>query len=187
MTTVCLVRHGETDWNRDGRLQGLEDIELNSNGKRQAEMCGEYLKRECWETIVCSTLKRARETALIIKDVTGIKSFFEKSSLTERDFGKLSGLTPVERQTAMKNNIKPNEELKDFRNRTVSALNDIAKDFAGKKIIVVTHGGVINSLLSYVSKGAIENGENLLKNACVSIIQYDNSDWKIQLYNKMLE
>ena len=60
-STVCLVRHGETDWNLRGRLQGQEDIELNETGIYQATRCGLYLARESWDVILTSPLSRARK------------------------------------------------------------------------------------------------------------------------------
>ena len=63
---ICIVRHGETDWNLDGRIQGQMDIPLNSNGRIQAELCATAINFEKWDVIVSSTLKRAKETAEII-------------------------------------------------------------------------------------------------------------------------
>jgi uncharacterized phosphatase len=66
ITTICIIRHGETDWNSSGRLQGREDIELNDLGRRQAIQTSGYFETESWDVIVSSPLKRAYETAQII-------------------------------------------------------------------------------------------------------------------------
>jgi hypothetical protein len=65
-TTICILRHGETDWNSTGRLQGCEDIELNAVGREQAVQVAGYLEKEPWDIIISSPLKRAYETARII-------------------------------------------------------------------------------------------------------------------------
>ena len=69
---ICLIRHGETDWNVIGKLQGREDIPLNENGKIQAQYCGKALKNMVWTTIITSPLSRARQTAEIIAGVLNI-------------------------------------------------------------------------------------------------------------------
>ncbi|MDB5085743.1 MAG: yhfR, partial [Bacilli bacterium] len=81
MTTVCLVRHGETDWNAEGRLQGRQDTELNENGRKQAKLAGIHLKNEQWDAIVTSPLKRAKETAQIIATELGIDHLDEMEQL----------------------------------------------------------------------------------------------------------
>lgn len=65
---ICLVRHGETDWNKVGKIQGHTDIELNENGIRQAYACAEYLNNAPFELIITSPLKRAKQTAEIIAE-----------------------------------------------------------------------------------------------------------------------
>ncbi|WP_371931551.1 histidine phosphatase family protein [Bacillus sp. MMSF_3328] len=88
MTEICLVRHGQTDWNAEGRIQGRTDIELNEMGVRQAAACRDHLANENWDIIISSPLQRARQTAEIInqniqKPLVLMEEFIEKS------FGKL--------------------------------------------------------------------------------------------------
>lgn len=66
MTVVCLIRHGETEWNAVGKLQGRENIDLNKSGKQQVEKCGLYLRENRWDVIISSPLSRAKQTAKII-------------------------------------------------------------------------------------------------------------------------
>ncbi|MDS8744534.1 histidine phosphatase family protein, partial [Streptococcus pneumoniae] len=68
MTTICLIRHGETEWNKIGRIQGTTDVPLNEKGKLQAQACGSHLMNKAWDVIVTSPLKRAKETAAIINE-----------------------------------------------------------------------------------------------------------------------
>ena len=85
ITKICIVRHGETDWNAQGRLQGRTDIPLNENGKVQAMKCGEFLAQNNWDAVITSPLKRARETAEIIANYMG-KSVIINEAFIENIF-----------------------------------------------------------------------------------------------------
>lgn len=89
ITTICLVRHGQTDWNALGKLQGQTDIPLNELGKIQARQCGEFLSKEAsWDVIISSPLKRARETADIISQYIEVP-VIEKMEFIERILASL--------------------------------------------------------------------------------------------------
>ena len=94
---IYLIRHGETDWNLQGRLQGREDIPLNQTGILQAEACGEALRAVRLDSIHTSPLMRAEETAEIIAAWQQCPVIVN-SELIERDYGRLAGLSPQERQ-----------------------------------------------------------------------------------------
>ena len=121
---IYLVRHGETDWNRQNRLQGIEDIELNETGRRQSTECADSFTGIPIDRILSSPLKRAKKTADIMAARMGIAPVIIEQELTERDFGKLSGLTFEERQAFLDANedacAEPLEELVD---RFVNVLN----------------------------------------------------------------
>ena len=88
---ICIIRHGEIDWNLCGKLQGREDIPLNQNGIAQAKNCGLYLKSGKWQAVFTSPLLRARQTAEIIAGAVQIpNSIYEDNDLIERDYGKAS-------------------------------------------------------------------------------------------------
>ena len=90
---IYLIRHGETDWNLEGKLQGQENIPLNKTGLKQSEACGEALKAVPLQCVQTSPLSRARRTAEIIADQQECPLIINPS-LIERDYGLLSGLTP---------------------------------------------------------------------------------------------
>ena len=101
MTTLLLVRHGETDWNADGRLQGHTDRPLSDYGRKQARELGDQLKEEGLEgeeleAIYASDLARARETAEIVGGRLGLSVVLD-ADLREKDWGTWEGLTAVER------------------------------------------------------------------------------------------
>lgn len=98
MTVICLVRHGETEWNTVGKLQDRENIKLNKNGIQQAEKCGLYLREKQWDIIISSPLSRAKHTAEIINTYMLIPvDLIEMDNFIERDYGMASGLTTEER------------------------------------------------------------------------------------------
>src|SRR5690554_6813123 len=96
MTLLYLVRHGETDWNRARRIQGLTDIVLNDTGREQARATGRLLARRQWDGIVSSPLARAAETAQIIAGELALSAPTLLDSLTERNYGDAEGLTDEE-------------------------------------------------------------------------------------------
>lgn len=184
MTTVCLVRHGETDWNRIGRLQGHEDIELNEAGEKQARQCGIYLARESWDVIITSSLKRARKTAEIIEQHVKPTMLYEIDELRERNYGAASGLTNEEVAARHPDGKVPGrEERADLTHRSMHAIDRIIQHHTGQKVIVVSHGAVINAILASLSNGVIGTGKTILENACINRLTYDSGTWEVVVYN----
>ncbi|GAB6453653.1 MULTISPECIES: histidine phosphatase family protein [Bacillus] len=186
MTVICLVRHGETDWNSVGRLQGREDIPLNEKGKKQANDCGLHLSKKEWDVIISSPLKRAKETAKIINIHTKILIEIEMREFVERDFGKASGLTVEERTKLYPNQKYEGQEEKEILiQRIITGLEKIQTCYKDRNIIVVAHGAVINAILAYLSKGEIGSGKTVLRNACISHIYNKENQWNIHTYNQI--
>jgi broad specificity phosphatase PhoE len=137
MTTLLLVRHGETDWNADGRLQGHTDRPLSDYGRRQArELAGE-LEDEELEAIYSSDLTRARETAEIVGERLGLPVALYPD-LREKDWGTWEGLTAVERDRVE----FVGETTEAHQERILRALRRISQRHSGGgRVLVVTHGG----------------------------------------------
>src|SRR4029078_4907654 len=91
MTEICLVRHGQTDWNFQEIIQGREDIPLNEVGKKQASQSAAALQLDTWDVIISSPLIRAQETAQMISNAVGIHSILLDERFVERNFGEASG------------------------------------------------------------------------------------------------
>lgn len=181
---LFLVRHGETDWNKQKRFQGHEDIELNSYGIIQAEQCGQVFQKISIDRIISSPLKRAKETADIIASCVGIENVIIEDNLIERDYGRLSGLIYDEREKFYA--FGQNDEMEswdDLSQRVIKALNYYCSDTDYENIILVSHGGVINAILAVLSEHSIGTGKITLKNACINILKYTNKSLKIELYN----
>jgi probable phosphoglycerate mutase len=157
LTRVIAIRHGETAWNVDTRIQGQLDIALNDTGRWQAQRLGEALAHEGIERIYSSDLARARETAQAVGDATGVAVHLDRS-LRERAFGEFEGHTfaqieerwPVESMRWRKREAdfgpRGGESLQDFYARCVQAITRIAQAELGRTVAVVAHGGVLDCL-----------------------------------------
>lgn len=186
MTEFCMVRHGETDWNRDGRIQGFEDIPLNTVGEQQADLTGIYLAQETWDVMICSPYQRTRTTADGIGRHVQVRHRDEVPAVGERNGGVASGLTMRERQTQFPDGIVPGMESQmALQRRAITALTAIAERYPGQRIIVVSHGGFIHALLSRVSKGAVETPPIRIENASISRLVYDHGHWDIRSINEV--
>lgn len=185
ITAICLVRHGETDWNSLGKLQGRTDIPLNSRGISQAEECSHFLKNYEWDMIITSPLKRAKETAEVINKDLNIP-LIEMDEFLERYFGDAEGMTVEERMTVFPTRNYTNQEDRDSLNeRIMNGIEKINQDYRGKKILLVAHGAVINAVLAKFSNGEIGSGKTKLINACISNIEFVQELWNIKDYNQV--
>jgi broad specificity phosphatase PhoE len=137
VTTLLLVRHAETDWNADGRLQGQTDRPLSDFGRRQAQRLAGELEREEIEAIYSSDLSRARETAEILGERLGLPVALDPE-LREKDWGTWEGLTAVERDRVE----FVGESTEAHQERMLRALRRISDRHPGSGcVLVVTHGG----------------------------------------------
>lgn len=180
-----MVRHGETDWNAIGMLQGRTDIPLNETGILQAEECSEFLKTSQWDVIITSPLKRAKQTAEIInKNV--IAPVVEMEEFLERDYGDAEGMIDEERRSKFPDNIYPNQEERTSLNkRVIEGIGKINQEYGDKKILLVAHGAVINAILAVLSSGEIGSGKTNLINACISNIYLHQDKWRIKDFNQI--
>ncbi|XP_042493071.1 phosphoglycerate mutase-like protein 4 [Macadamia integrifolia] len=190
---IIVVRHGETAWNADGRIQGHLDAELNDVGRQQAAAVADRLSKESKISAVYSSdLKRALETAQTIARHCGPLEVIEDRELRERHLGDLQGL--VLREAAK---VKPKayqafisartdqelpgggESLDQLHQRCTSALQRIGRKHKGERVVVVTHGGVIRTLYKQVVPKGKSPGKIL--NTSVNIFQLsDGEDWNIK-------
>lgn len=174
---VCLVRHGQTDWNTVRRLQGRESVPLNDVGREQSARCGELFCAAVDSGLeigafFSSPLDRAADTAKYITDALGADEAATEELLIERDYGALSGLTTEERRELYRNG-GPDPEAETVEAtaaRMKSALVKIASCDGSGAVVAVTHGGVINALFSCVTKGRIGTGKNFSENCGVSLV-----------------
>ncbi|NLY90380.1 MAG: histidine phosphatase family protein [Firmicutes bacterium] len=148
-TSFCLVRHGTTDWNRENRIQGCTDTALNEEGRAEIARLALELQDEGWELIVTSDLRRARESGEIIGRRLKIPEFSYKG-LRERSFGPLEGLRFDEIKAKYPEgsdqlSLPGLETRSQIEARALTTMEILAGVFAGKRVLVVTHGGFIRA------------------------------------------
>ena len=162
MTTLLLVRHGETDWNAEGRLQGHTDRPLNEHGRRQAKELAEKLAGEGADAIYASDLTRAKETAEIVGERLGLTVVIDPD-LREKNWGNWEGLTGDERVDVE----FEGESTQEHRDRMVRAVRRIAERHPGQRVVVVTHGGSLRRVQAFVNGVADPVIENCSVWSCV--------------------
>ena len=162
---ILLTRHGQTDWNLLGKVQGKADINLNERGIQQAEETRDFLKNERIDLILCSPLKRAIETAEIINQGRNVRMIIDER-VSERDFGEFEGMPSTEFDFnafwSYKQNLKYDkaENIRDFFGRVYNFLDSIKREYAGKRILIVAHGGISIPFKCYFE--GIPDAETLL-------------------------
>ena len=161
MTVLLLVRHGETDWNAEGRLQGHTDQPLNDYGRRQAHGLAGELAGEQLDAVYASDLARARETAEIVGERLGLPTVLDPD-LREKDWGTWEGLTPVERDRVE----FVGESTGEHAERMLRALRRIAERHPGGRVLVVTHGGSMRRVQAAALGLALPVVENCGRWAC---------------------
>ena len=157
-TRIIAIRHGETAWNVDARIQGQLDIQLNETGRWQARRCGDALAGETLSAIYSSDLGRAHETARCIADTTKV-SVVANTGLRERRFGMFEGKTFDEIHSHWPDHAhnwrkripeweppQGGESLLQLRERVTRTVSDLASRHRGEQIAVVAHGGVLDTL-----------------------------------------
>lgn len=160
-TTLCLVRHGETQWNAERRLQGHLDVPLNQRGRDQARATARLLASQRFDAIYSSDLARAYETACAIATDTTPQT---TAALRERHYGRFQGLTYREARQNLPEAYAAfearnaafafpggGESLIAFRTRIEQALHSIVDRHAGERVLIVTHGGVLDIVYRLVT------------------------------------
>ena len=185
-TVLGLLRHGQTDWNIDFRLQGVTDIPLNETGHAQARTAAAQLRAENWDVLHTSPLTRALVTAEYVAERFGHLVPQVSDLWLERSFGEAEGMTHEEwkqKFNADASLVPGAETLSALNFRAQQALDSIAKDFSGKRVLAVSHGALIRVLLSIVSAGEIPRAGERLGNACLNILVHrENEGWSLQVY-----
>jgi len=163
VTTFLLVRHGETDWNAEGRLQGQTDRPLSHFGRQQARQLAEELEGEEFEAIYSSDLARARETAEIVSEQLGLTVALDPD-LREKDWGTWEGLTGVERDRVE----FVGESTEAHQERILGALRRISERHRGDvSVLVITHGGSMRRVQTAAMGLALPVVENCGRWLCV--------------------
>ena len=194
MSQLILIRHGETEWNRERRMQGHADSPLSDKGMRQAILLAQRMKNIGFTAFYSSDSGRACETARFITDATGRPVLLEPR-LRERNFGVFEGLTGPEMQEqhpeayARFKSREPDyvvpggESARAFRDRALACLAEIVTHHVNELVVVVTHGLVCD--VAYRAAYGIDlmaprNFE--LVNAGINRFRFDGAAWQCEVW-----
>lgn len=191
-TRFCIVRHGETAWNAEQRLQGHLDVPLNNIGQAQAAATANALASEGFDAVYASDLSRACDTAKALGDRIG-RRVEQIAALRERHYGLFQGLTYDEAKACHPDEHRRfmarepgfafpggGESLLDFRQRISLALTQIASRHADEHVLVVTHGGVLDVVHRLCSGKPLDTPRDFtIPNAAINRISIENDTWTL--------
>lgn len=194
MTQLILVRHGQTLWNQQRRMQGQSDSPLTETGVRQSRLLGQRLARMPFSALYSSDSGRAHHTARNVAEITGHPVIVD-NRLRERNFGVFEGLNGEEIQARypeayarFKNRdvayvIPGGESALAFRERALHCLNEIADRHANSLIVVITHGLVLDVVFRAATGIPFEERRMFdLVNAGINRFRYDGGIWHLEVW-----
>lgn len=159
---ICIVRHGETDWNKRGVLQGWLDVPINDLGRRQAHALAQSLEGAGLSAVWCSPLIRARETADIVTKQLKLPPPFVHAGIKEKNFGAVQGipkhelaeLNPALLEQIIRRNpaaeFAGGETMDEFADRVLAAFDEIDKHSGANRVLVITHGWVMDVITRHI-------------------------------------
>ena len=196
MTSIYLVRHGETAWNREEIFRGRTDVPLNETGMKQAELAGQYFKRMEIHAIYSSPLSRAWQTAQKISQIYQLKvellegiidmSFGNWEGHPHQEIQKMNGETYrqwVESPHLVK--LPGGESLDDVKKRAMAALEEVIRKHPQKAVVLVSHRVVCKVLICAIL--GIDNSHfwQIAQDAtAINLIQYKNGKYILSLMNE---
>ncbi len=193
-TRLCLVRHGETAWNAEGRVQGQLDIPLNATGLAQARAVASVLKNESFAAIYSSDLVRTQQTARPVADLLRKKIILDEN-LRERHYGAFQGMTYTEASERIPEgyarfkakdpayDFGTGESLSRFNERALACIRDLAREHAGENLLVITHGGVLEMVYRHATGRGLSTPRDFeIPNAAINRIEIEGSQWRVSAW-----
>lgn len=195
-TRICLVRHGETDWNAQRRMQGHIDIPLNTNGILQAQRLMKALRRtnDRFDRIYSSDLKRALHTAQVIAEPQSL-DIVVHADLRERHVGKLQGLLLADAPQVVPDlwqrhinrdldfDLDGGESILQFHGRMQRILNHFLDQHPGEQILAVSHGGALDMIYRIVTQQALDAERvAVVPNTALNWIVHDGKAWSVECW-----
>ena len=193
-TRICFVRHGETNWNAERRMQGHIDIPLNANGISQAERLANALIRvkHPFDAIYSSDLERALHTANVVAGALSLDVQITPR-LRERNVGKLQGLLLAEAPVLLPeiwqkhiareldHDLGGGESIRSFHQRMQSILELFLSEHRGQSVLAVSHGGSLDMIYRIVTQQALDAERvAVVPNTSLSWIAHDGNAWSIE-------
>jgi 2,3-bisphosphoglycerate-dependent phosphoglycerate mutase len=191
---LCIVRHGETAWNAEHRVQGQLDVPLNAIGLAQADAIARALSRERFDAIYASDLSRALQTAAPVAKLLGVEILREKG-LRERHYGIFQTLTYAEVKVRYAEDyarflardpefkFRSGESLREFSERSIKAISRIKDENRGKSVAVFTHGGVLDELYRFIHGMPVGAPRDFaIPNCGINRIDTGTDPWRIECW-----
>ncbi|MEE1224689.1 MAG: histidine phosphatase family protein [Clostridia bacterium] len=191
MTTVILIRHGESEANREDIFAGHLNVDLMPKGVEQAQKTAQYIvENYTVDKIYASDLKRAYKTGKTLADKLGMEIIVDKR-FREIDAGEWDGIKFNElgdkyaeefriwRDDIANAKCTGGESVEDLRKRVFGAATEVAENNDGKTVVIATHATPIRVMQTYVQMGSLEKMNDIpwVSNASVSVFEYDNGKW----------
>jgi len=193
-TRFIVVRHGETAWNAQGRIQGHLDSPLNEEGLAQALLVGERLAREPIDALYCSDLGRVQQTIQPLLDRTSIAPRMTER-LRERKLGVFQGLTSRECQARYPEDyarfhardvdhaVPGGESIREVNRRVGALFTDLTAHHPGQCVVAVTHGGVLDALYRFVTGTPLDRVRDFpIYNASLNWVRFSAGQWALELW-----
>lgn len=194
MTRFIVIRHGETQWNTQARIQGHRDSTLTAAGRDQAEALAGRMAAEKFDVLISSDLGRAFDTASAVAARCTVP-IVKDERLRERSFGAGEGLTYDEIDKVYPNafsrvrevdpdyTIPGGESRRVFHDRVRNAFDALAREHAGRTVVVVTHGGVLATFYRHVNNIGIEAPHRVaIANASYNALSHDGDSWTVEMW-----
>jgi probable phosphoglycerate mutase len=193
-TRLCLVRHGETAWNAEGRVQGQLDIPLSPVGLGQAKAVASALKGESFDAVYSSDLVRVRQTAQPTAEQLK-KNVLLDERLRERHYGVFQSITYAEakerfpqdyaqfRAKDLDFDFETGESLRAFNARSLAMIDELVKKNPGRKLLVFTHGGVLECIYRHATgRGLTTPRDFEIPNAALNRVSFGPAGWRIDAW-----
>jgi probable phosphoglycerate mutase len=194
-TRFLVLRHGETRWNVELRIQGHLDSPLTASGQAQARALAERLSGDPFDLLIASDLGRAMETARYIERVTG-RPVHRDARLRERSFGVGEGLSydaindrypgSFSRmgEVDVDYTVPGGETRREFNDRVIGAFESLAAEHGGRRIAVVTHGGVLAMLYRHIQGIPIATRNQVaIPNASFNLVACEEGRWRVEAWD----
>jgi 2,3-bisphosphoglycerate-dependent phosphoglycerate mutase len=194
ISRLCIIRHGETAWNAEGRVQGQTDVPLSAAGEAQARAVRAALAGMRFAALYASDLARVRQTAAPAAAALGLEVRLEPR-LRERHYGKFENLTYAEARERLPADFArfkakdpdydfgSGESLRAFHERAIACVAAIAARHAGEAVLVFTHGGVLEMVRRHALASGLSSPRDFeIPNAALNWVEVEPAGWRVQAW-----
>lgn len=190
-TRLCLVRHAETTWNAEGRVQGQLDVPLNETGRVQARAVASVLGDESFAAIYSSDLVRVQQTAAPVAQRLGLEVLLD-ARLRERHYGVFQGMTYAEAKERIPEgyarfrakdpeyDFGTGESLGSFNERSLLFIQELVRRHEGEDLLLFTHGGILEMVYRHATGRGLSTPRDFeIPNAALNRIEIGPAGWRI--------